>query len=59
VDPNKFGIHLTTIAGEDFGIGDSDEKFSIQSISKANSGFGFFSFWMKIWKRVGTFRKRF
>ncbi|MDI1305807.1 MAG: glutaminase, partial [bacterium] len=35
VDPDKFGIHLTTIEEEDFGIGDSEEKFSIQSISKA------------------------
>jgi glutaminase len=26
---------LTTIDGDDFGVGDSDEKFSIQSISKA------------------------
>jgi glutaminase len=34
VSPNKFGIHLTTIDGDDFGVGDSDEK-SIQSISKA------------------------
>jgi glutaminase len=34
VSPNKFGIHLTTIDGDDFGVGDSDEN-SIQSISKA------------------------
>ena len=35
IDPDKFGIHLTTIKGQDFGIGDSNEKFSIQSVSKA------------------------
>jgi glutaminase len=34
VSPNKFGIHLTTIEGR-FWVGDSNEKFSIQSISKA------------------------
>lgn len=37
VSPDKFGIHLTTLDGNDFGIGDSNEKFSIQSISKALS----------------------
>ncbi len=34
IDPNKFGMHLHTIDGEDFSIGNSDELFSIQSISK-------------------------
>jgi glutaminase len=34
VSPNKFGIHLTTIDGDDFGVGDSDEKFSIQVFQK-------------------------
>ncbi|MFQ3173297.1 MAG: glutaminase [Flavobacterium sp.] len=55
VNPNKFGIHLTTIEGEDFGIGDSDERFSIQSISKALTVALAFSFLdEKIWKRVGV-----
>src|SRR3970040_1100920 len=55
VNPTKFGIHLTTIGGEDFGIGDSDEKFSIQSISKALTVALAFSFLdEKIWKRVGV-----
>ena len=55
VDPDKFGIHLTTIAGEDFGIGDSEEKFSIQSISKALTVALAFSFLdEKIWERVGV-----
>tara|TARA_R110000868_G_scaffold36900_11_gene130559 strand:+ start:2987 stop:3898 length:912 start_codon:yes stop_codon:yes gene_type:complete len=55
VDPNKFGIHLTTIDGEDFGIGDSEEKFSIQSISKALTVALAFSFLdEKIWNRVGV-----
>ena len=34
VDPNKFGIHLTTVDGDEFGAGDNDERFSIQSITK-------------------------
>jgi glutaminase len=34
VDPNKFGIHLLKQNRTDFGIGDSKERFSIQSISK-------------------------
>ena len=55
VDPNKFGIHLTAIDGEDFGIGDSEEQFSIQSISKALTVALAFSFLdEKIWKRVGV-----
>ena len=37
VDPTKFGIHLTTITNKHFSFGDSDEKFSIQSISKVLS----------------------
>ncbi len=55
VDPNKFGIHLTTIEGEDFGIGDSNEKFSIQSVSKALTVALAFSFLdEKTWERVGV-----
>ncbi len=34
VDSTKFGVSLCTITNESFGIGNSDEKFSIQSISK-------------------------
>jgi glutaminase len=37
VDPLKFGIHLTTAAGDEFCVGDSEECFSIQSISKVMS----------------------
>jgi len=37
VDPKKFGIHLTTIDSENFSLGDSNEKFSIQSIAKVLS----------------------
>lgn len=34
VDRNTFGIHLKLISGETFSVGDSEKKFSIQSISK-------------------------
>ncbi|GAB4237716.1 MAG: glutaminase B [Ekhidna sp.] len=34
VDPNKFGMHLCSVIGEEFGCGDEHEKFSIQSITK-------------------------
>lgn len=55
VNPDKFGIHLTTIKGKDFGIGDSNEKFSIQSVSKALTVALAFSFMgEEIWKRVGV-----
>ena len=55
VNPNKFGIHLTTIDGKDFGVGDSQERFSIQSISKALTVALAFSFLdEKVWKRVGV-----
>ncbi len=37
VDPDKFGIHLTTIENKNYTLGDSNEKFSIQSISKVLS----------------------
>ncbi|MGX7668962.1 glutaminase [Flavobacterium pedocola] len=55
IDPNKFGIHLTTIDGQDFGVGDSNEKFSIQSVSKALTVALAFSFLgEKVWERVGV-----
>lgn len=55
IDPNKFGIHLTTIKGQDYGIGDSNEKFSIQSVSKALTVALAFSFLgEETWKRVGV-----
>jgi glutaminase len=55
VDPDKFGMYLTTIEHQDFGIGDFDEKFSIQSVSKALSVTLAFSFLdEKVWERVGV-----
>ncbi|NNE30536.1 MAG: glutaminase, partial [Saprospiraceae bacterium] len=37
VDPNKFGVHISTNDGEGFGMGDHQEKFSLQSITKVFS----------------------
>lgn len=37
VDPDKFGVHLITTEGENFSIGDSEERISIQSVSKVLS----------------------
>lgn len=55
VDPDKFGIHLTTIDGEDFEIGDSNVKFSIQSVSKVLTLALAITFLDEnIWKRVGV-----
>jgi len=34
VDPEKFGMYLNFINGEDYSVGDSEIPFSIQSISK-------------------------
>lgn len=34
VDPNRFGMAITTVTGEEYVIGDADVPFSIQSISK-------------------------
>lgn len=54
VNPDRFGIFLTTTDGLEAGLGDVDERFSIQSISKV------FSLSMalsikgeELWKRVG------
>ena len=55
VNPDKFGIYLTTIDNQEYGIGDFDEKFSIQSVSKVLSVTLAFSFLdEKVWQRVGV-----
>ena len=54
VNPDKFGIHLTTIDGRDFGVGDCNERFSIQSVSKALTvALAFLFLDEKIWQQVG------
>ncbi len=55
VDPNSFGIQLTTIENETIGVGDYLQKFSIQSIAKVFSlSFIYQKRGEKIWKRVGV-----
>lgn len=55
VDPNKFGIHLTTTDNHYYFLGDSNEKFSIQSIAKVLSlTLAFELEDNKLWERVGV-----
>lgn len=55
VDPNKFGIHLTTVEGNHYSFGDSNEKFSIQSISKVLSlALALKTVGDQVWDRVGV-----
>lgn len=55
VNSDKFGIHLTTMNNEHYATGDSEEKFSIQSISKVFSlAMAFSLLGEKLWKRVGV-----
>lgn len=55
VHPDQFGIHLMTVRNEHFSVGDSDVKFSIQSISKVFSlAMAFSLLGEKLWKRVGV-----
>lgn len=53
VSADKFGLHLSGISGRNFYFGDSEEKFSIQSISKVFSlALAKKHQGMKIWERV-------
>lgn len=53
VDENNFGIHISTINNEGFGIGDANKKFSIQSISKILTlTLAYKLIGEKIWNRV-------
>lgn len=55
VDPNKFGVHITTTDNQHFSIGDANEKFSIQSIAKVLSlTLAYNKVGEKIWERVGV-----
>lgn len=55
VPPERFGIHLLTVEGKNFSVGDSELPFSIQSITKVlllamvSSTEG-----RKLWNRVGV-----
>lgn len=53
IDKNNFGIHLRTSAGNDYGVGDYNKLFSIQSISKVLALSKAISFeGNNVWKRV-------
>jgi len=55
IDPDKFGVCLKTIENEEFGIGDWQTKFSIQSISKVLAlSLAYKTLGDRIWERVGV-----
>lgn len=55
VDPNKMGIHLITTDNRHYFLGDSNEKFSIQSISKVFAlTMAFRLEGEQLWNRVGV-----
>ena len=55
VDPDRYGICLHTLDGCDYALGDSDVRFSIQSISKVFSlAMGFSRLGDLLWKRIGV-----
>jgi len=55
VNANKFGVHLTTIDDKHFSFGNSEEKFSIQSISKVLSlAMAYKLENENLWQRVGV-----
>lgn len=54
VNPHKFGVALVTLDGTEYVIGDANEKFSIQSISKVFTlAMAFARKGENLWKRVG------
>jgi len=55
VNPDKFGVHLTTIDDDHYDFGDSDERFSIQSIAKVLALVLAYKLEdEKLWDRVGV-----
>ncbi|PQJ69337.1 glutaminase [Polaribacter butkevichii] len=53
VDPENFGVNITTIDKESFGVGDFNKKFSVQSITKILSLTLAYKFeGGKLWDRV-------
>ena len=55
IDPDKFGVTLITSDGKIHSAGDSDERFSIQSISKVFTlSMAFSLLGDKIWDRIGV-----
>lgn len=55
VNPNKFGIYLSCINGESFTYGDTQEKFSLQSVAKVFSlSLAYSIEGARLWDRVGV-----
>lgn len=55
VDLHQFGMHLCSVDGQNFSVGDVDVKFSIQSVSKVLSLAMALSLQKEhLWKRVGV-----
>lgn len=55
VDAAKFGVYISTSGDQHFGIGDYQQKFSIQSIAKVISlCLAYSILGEKIWERVGV-----
>lgn len=55
VSPDKFGVHLSTLGEGNFGVGDYQEKFSIQSIAKVLSlSMAYGRLDGALWERVGV-----
>ncbi len=55
VDPSMFGVHMITMDGKYYGLGDHQQKFSIQSIAKVLSlTLAYHLLGEKIWKRLGV-----
>jgi len=55
VDPNHFGVYLTTTNHTEFGIGSCYHKFSIQSVAKVLSlTLAYKMLGEKIWERLGV-----
>ena len=55
VDPDKFGVHVQTLSGEQASYGDFNEKFSIQSIAKVLSlVMAYQHLEEDLWTRVGV-----
>ena len=55
VNPDKFGVHLTTIDDDHYDFGDSEERFSIQSIAKVLALVLAYKLEdEKLWDRVGV-----
>jgi len=55
VDPSNFGVHISTMNGDNYGAGNYNDKFSIQSIAKVLSLILAYRILdHKIWERVGV-----